>query len=367
MSVEDKLRFIRRMIENVPDSGTGDIALELLVGMQHSFAELYCNDRKIIELLSKIESGAATHLDVQAYAARVGDLASTSMLSNLNTGVLPGGKLYYNIAERTILPTMQAGHDLINDAAVAVETELRRRAGIGIKPMQPGLDVDRVGAIINKACAAEQYADAAYVLDEPVKNTMQSAVDKFIQANAGQLQRLGMRPKITRRVVGSCCAWCAGLAGTYDYGDEPKPEFYQRHDSCRCAVIYDPGTGRVQNAHNRKWYASDAQALAARQQARRFGLAEQIAQYPARLQAYTPDKLKAALEENGYEIHPLAKGKLKGVRFEDGGGFKVNFPDGGLLQYHPAQGSRHAGAYYKISTGKKGTIRYDLNRKEKES
>ena len=91
---------------------------------------------------------------------------------------------------------------------------------------------------------------------------------------------------------------------------------------------------------------SEDQAIAARQQTRRSGLAEQIAQYPARLQAYTPDKLKAALESGGYEVRPLGRGKLKGVSFEDGGGFRVNFSDGGLLQYHPDQGSHHDGAYY---------------------
>ena len=110
---------------------------------------------------------------------------------------------------------------------------------------------------------------------------------------------------------------------------------------------------------------SEDQAIAARQQTRRSGLAEQIAQYPARLQAYTPDKLKAALESGGYEVRPLGRGKLKGVSFEDGGGFRVNFSDGGLLQYHPDQGSHHDGAYYKISTGTKGVIRYDIDGKRK--
>ena len=110
---------------------------------------------------------------------------------------------------------------------------------------------------------------------------------------------------------------------------------------------------------------SEAQAIAARQQTRRSGLAEQIAQYPARLQAYTPDKLKAAPESGGYEVRPLGRGKLKGVSFEDGGGLRVNFSDGGLLQYHPDQGSHHDGAYYKISTGTKGVIRYDIDGKRK--
>lgn len=54
-------------------------------------------------------------------------------------------------------------------------------------------------------------------------------------------------------------------------------------------------------------------------------------------------------------------GKLKGIPFENGGGFKVNFEDGGLLQYHPENGSHHEGAYYKISTGKGGKKWYELD------
>ena len=51
--------------------------------------------------------------------------------------------------------------------------------------------------------------------------------------------------------------------------------------------------------------------------------------------------------------------------FEDGGGYKVNFEDGGLLQYHPEPHSHHGGEYYKISTGKVGIHRYDINGIEK--
>ncbi|MCD8180731.1 MAG: hypothetical protein LUF26_04545 [Firmicutes bacterium] len=80
---------------------------------------------------------------------------------------------------------------------------------------------------------------------------------------------------------------------------------------------------------------------------------------------YTPETLKNALEQGGFDVKPLARGSLKGVDFTDGGGYKVNFGDGGLLQYHPASGSHHGGAYYKTSTGKGGTHRYDLDGKEK--
>lgn len=266
MSLDTTLSFIQKMTQGVQGNEADDIALQLLQKMQQSFEELYRADRKIAAILTKIEAGTATHMDTQAYAARVGDLVSTVMVSKLNSGVLPDGKMYYNIAQRTILPAMQTGHQMITTTADEVERELRRRAGIGINPRWPGMDEGRVKAIIEKACSGENFDDVAYVLDEPVKNTMQSFVDDFVRNNAGQLKQMGMRPKITRRVVGSCCEWCAALAGTYDYGTEPKPDFYRRHDHCRCAVIYDPGTGKVQDAHSRKWYAAEPQVLRSRRE-----------------------------------------------------------------------------------------------------
>ena len=65
---------------------------------------------------------------------------------------------------------------------------------------------------------------------------------------------------------------------------------------------------------------------------------------------------------NGVDVKPLSKGSLKGVKYEDGGGYKVNgSEDGQYLQYHPANKSHHKGEYYKLSSGKTGTKRYDMD------
>ena len=65
-------------------------------------------------------------------------------------------------------------------------------------------------------------------------------------------QNEGLRPRVIRRVVANCCRWCGKLAGTYTYPDVPQ-EVYQRHEYCRCTVEYDPGDGRRQNVHTKKW------------------------------------------------------------------------------------------------------------------
>ena len=60
----------------------------------------------------------------------------------------------------------------------------------------------------------------------------------------------------------------------------------------------------------------------------------------------------------------MGQGQLKDIPYEAGGGYRVNFSDGGLFQYHPNEHSHHGGAYYKISTGKGGIRHYDINGRE---
>lgn len=67
---------------------------------------------------------------------------------------------------------------------------------------------------------------------------------------------------------------------------------------------------------------------------------------------------------SGCEVKLLQQGKYKGLPFEEGGGYKVNFGGDGILQYHPAKGSHHGGAYYKIATGKHGLRWYNMKGEE---
>lgn len=75
----------------------------------------------------------------------------------------------------------------------------------------------------------------------------------------------------------------------------------------------------------------------------------------------TPDSFKADIERAGFKTEPLGDGNLKGVSYEDGGGFRAHYGGDGYLQYHPEKGSHHKGAYYKTSSGKYGIRHFDLN------
>lgn len=82
---------------------------------------------------------------------------------------------------------------------------------------------------------------------------------------------------------------------------------------------------------------------------------------PKILSGISGETLYDYLVKNGYEVKPLSKGSLKGIPFEDGGGFKVNWGGDRILQYHPDKLSHHGGGYFKISSGKTGTVRIDLD------
>lgn len=65
--------------------------------------------------------------------------------------------------------------------------------------------------------------------------------------------------------------------------------------------------------------------------------------------------------ENGFNITALKNGNFKGVDYNNGGGYIVSFEDGqSIFMYHPEKRSHHNGEYYKLSNGKIGTKRYDM-------
>lgn len=82
---------------------------------------------------------------------------------------------------------------------------------------------------------------------------------------------------------------------------------------------------------------------------------------PDKLSGMSGNELYDYLIKNGYDVQPLSRGSFKGIPFEEGGGFKVNWGGDRILQYHPENLSHHGGAYFKISSGETGTIRIDLD------
>ncbi|MCD8087121.1 MAG: hypothetical protein LUE22_00835 [Oscillospiraceae bacterium] len=231
--------------------GVTDIVPELLEAIQQSFADFVAADADITALLEKVAAGTATHAETEEYALLIGEYAASALRINLTAETLPDGTLYYNIAERTIPPTLQQSYEMVTDVAAQVQQTLNEAAGIGIKPITAELDTERVEGIVNAAVSKNSIEEAQTVIEETVVNITQSFADDFVQVNADFQYQAGLSPKVTRKVVGGCCDWCRGKAGTYDYGKQPEG-FFGRHKNCRCTVTYDPGDGSKQNVWTKK-------------------------------------------------------------------------------------------------------------------
>lgn len=341
-----------------------DIAPGLLEEIRESFTHKVSTSPKIDKLYKAIQDGTATYIEAEEYAYEVGAALAEAFGEHLSSAVLPDGKMYFNIADRVLRPLLEEDHAIIADAAAQVQTALNEKAGIHLKAQTAPVNNDRIEGIVNKVSAADSFDDVAWVLDEPVKNYSQAVVDDTLKVNVRFQGKSGLRPRIIRQAERKCCEWCSRLEGEYDYPRVP-PDVYRRHERCRCTVDYNPGSGKIQNVHTKEWQSEEEYAkLVARKQLGLTSLAKSLADHPKRLASFTPASLKAKLEAEGLDVKPLKNGSLKNIPFADGGGYKVNFEDGGLLQYHPAARSHHGGAYYKISTGKGGTHRYDLEGNE---
>lgn len=224
-----------------------DIAPELLEKLRRAFSEKFTKSKKIDKILSTIREGKPTYTEVNDLSVEVGDILAEVFGENLTQDLLPDGRMYYNIAKRTIEPMMVNNYDIVTENAEIVQEILNKQAGMGIKAQVPALNQSRIDGIIDRLDEAELFDDIKWILDEPIKNFTQAIVDDAIEKNTEFHKGLGLVPSVTRIVKGDCCDWCREVAGTYYYPDIPD-DVYRRHRYCRCTVEYDPGDGKKKNA-----------------------------------------------------------------------------------------------------------------------
>lgn len=230
-----------------------DIVPELLDKIQQQFTRDFNNNSNIKNIYTKINNGTATHIDVHKFAIETGKMLADSFNKYITIESLPDGRMYYNIAERILNPTLGNNYELIDKALETVQTNLNKKAGFGLRGIRTPLNQDRIDGFIERLSLEENFEDVKWILDEPVINFSQSIVDAGIANNVDFQAKSGLTPTVTRIVTGhKPCAWCRGLAGTYEYPDVPE-DVYRRHDNCRCLVEYDPGNNKKQDVWTKQW------------------------------------------------------------------------------------------------------------------
>lgn len=242
-----------------------DVVPSLNEAIQASFKGYVLKDRRIATISKRIRDGTATFVDAHSYAERLGENLSRALVENLTAEKLPDGRLYYNIAKRTVVPGLQENYELTNVAASDIQDILFASEKIGIKAAKADFPEDRIQGLIDKMTSEGITLERAIIwLQEPIINNSEAFVDDFIKENAKQAENVGLKATLTRIADPGCCEWCAKLAGVYEYGKAPR-DIYRRHEFCRCTVTYQ-AKKTSQNVWNKRQWQSSPEELARREQ-----------------------------------------------------------------------------------------------------
>ncbi len=241
-----------------------DIVPELNNRITTSFRTRMSRDPRVRQITRKMAAGNATLVDAQAYSERVGVNISESLKEHLTESTLPNGQLYYNIADRTVRPMLETGYELVNENAAEIQKVIDVGNGIGLNPAKADFPKKRTKGLIDMMTAEDiDLEEALKWIDEPVVNNTMSYFDDFISKNAEVSSRSGLTATIKRTASWRPCGWCADLAGSYIYGEQPE-DIFRRHENCRCVVVYSREKGKYQDVHSKKVYNKERDARIAR-------------------------------------------------------------------------------------------------------
>ena len=229
-----------------------DIVPELLKKIKEDF---YYHAEKSVELeklLLLLKNGKATYQEAYQFATKVGEILSSALTNNVNSSILPEGKMHYNIAERILNDTLGENHKMVSSYAKKIQETLNKEAGIGLKAVVAPIHKNRISGLVNRLSHEAIFDEVSWVFGAPIVNFSQNVVDNHIKENADFHYKSGLKPKVVRTTTGKCCDWCDKIAGVYTYPKVDKNVF-RRHDRCNCIVEYYTGDGKHQDVWSKQW------------------------------------------------------------------------------------------------------------------
>lgn len=191
-------------------------------------------------MLKRVRDG--TVKSINNYTNKVGKALSKAFVEEITPEVLPDGVFYYNIAEKVVIPPLKEAHSMVNEVASEMQAVNNKAAGIGIKPIRPPIEMDRVDGIIELLVNGD-FADNIKYFVEPIRNIVDHFGDYHTEKNAEFLSNTGLDITITRIAESTACAWCQERDGVYhSYSDALDNKVFARHEGCRCDVSISNGT-----------------------------------------------------------------------------------------------------------------------------
>lgn len=227
--------------------------LELII------TDIISNKSKLEKYQNLLKNNNASYKEANDYAVALGEITKAAFDNNVNSAVLPNGRMYYNIANSIIPKVLQSNFTDINKYCQEVQKLFNDNKGLTFNPVNVNINNDRLKGLIQSIADAENYDKVSKQFTESLINYGQSIVTDNIKANADFQYKTGkVLPVIRRMSTGECCKWCTSLVGTYKYTPDMDTAVFRRHANCRCLVEYDNGAGVYQNVHNKKLYNKSA-------------------------------------------------------------------------------------------------------------
>lgn len=230
-----------------------DVVPELMEQIDAKFKANNLRDRQLGRVSQRITAGTADLSDAHTFAERLGFNLSDALTGTLREDNLPNGRLYYNIAERTVIPALEQDYELVNEAAAMIQKSIDEKDQIGLASVRADFPMERIQNLIDKLTADEITPQQVISwLTEPIVNNSEAFVDDYVEANSKFRAKAGLKTKLIRKAAWNCCDWCSKLEGTYDYGSAPS-DIYRRHEFCRCTVTYQSEKVSQNVWSKRKW------------------------------------------------------------------------------------------------------------------
>lgn len=232
-----------------------------------AFSENLQQDAFIQDFLEKAKqkSGALTLEDVQKFSERLGEAMSKALLDTVGADVLTDEELKREVTSRLVRPMLEQNFDNIQAEANRVQKIIDESDGIGLNGVSADFPEDRAAGLVDKVNESESAEEAQGYFKEPIVNFHMHGYDSWVEANAKFRADAGMESKIIRRGHFGMCAWCAALAGTFEYGSDDMPEdVFRRHQYCKCVVLFTSERGKVRDVHSKIEYSAIRDARVAR-------------------------------------------------------------------------------------------------------
>lgn len=300
-----------------------DIAPKLYQAILKTFKANFKPD----ELQKKLKTGNVNYIDADSYADLVGDALAKAFRKNAVN--LPDDRMYFNIANRVIRDAMNLNYDLVANYTAEVQKALNRASGLRIKALKADLDESKVKNLIEVVSNSDDYQSVAPTVEQAMTSFARSVVANTLKTNVHFHHKLGMSPKIVRKLGPSTgkkgstvqCSFCLERVGTFEYNkDTIDKDIFRRHANCHCTLTYYPGDGKRQDSWSKVWRDVDRDGKMEERKAytsSKFNTSsdERIAHYLSRKSIKEAKAIEKVITTDLKEIEKVLGSKLEGLDY----------------------------------------------------